>query len=385
MKDKLDTRTLRPRRPLAKKAAAASSNAVPDDDGPGRRGTRCQLARPDRAKARFLYHQCDLGMHDIALVLKSTEGVVGGAVRNRYKVPDNELDDELYLDEAFKRTYLHFKDDVEVLPGVEGGEGHSRMRRFSDSPLSEYNYDLPDFDYGDKTLVRKSSPEAPSKSAGSPMSDSHAPSSPPSHFFGALDDPLPRSTSPLFSPLPSPDPPDALVEFLAHDISPHLSLLHHCGLFRLVGISMPELTAMAAWTRAEVVETLDRLLTTWPIPESHPVPIAHDGLTAFERIALANAVGTIPVDEPDALAPVMPQTIEDFIERPMPGLPAGVSLQHHHDLIFLTGLKTVDELSTMAGWTDTRVRDALATMYWGSMSPFELVLFELGVRRLRQA
>ncbi|KAJ7059390.1 hypothetical protein C8F01DRAFT_1144333 [Mycena amicta] len=320
---------------------------------------RCQLARPQRAKARFLYHECDLNYSDIARVLKSTEAVVFGAVRNTYKVPDNEAHDWKYVEEEFKRLYLRYKDQDVV---SQTPEPETPKLRFSESPLSEY-------DYGES---RASSPTAThDPDADEPAFETHL-SSPPA--------PIQLESQPSLSP----EPPDLLDDFLEHGVSRHLSLAPYRDLFRLVGIGMEEVYAMAEWMRGEVAETLRRLLA---VGEEHQAgePQAVNGLTPFQLIALENAIFDleIPVEprQDDRKTGQTEADLQSFLAHPMPG---SLSLNRYYNLSLSKGICSVEDLRAISDWDDERVFDVVRRLYEGEMDPFELLLVEMGVRRLRK-
>ncbi|KAF7318620.1 hypothetical protein HMN09_00373200 [Mycena chlorophos] len=74
-------------------------------------GSRCQLPLHKRAKARLLHRECHLCYGDIAKVLQSSDSVVRGAVRNKYKpVPDDESQDWRYISDDFRKMYLVDRD-----------------------------------------------------------------------------------------------------------------------------------------------------------------------------------------------------------------------------------------------------------------------------------
>ncbi|KAF7320525.1 hypothetical protein HMN09_00136200 [Mycena chlorophos] len=350
---------------------------------------RCQMELPDRAKARFLYKDCDLNFEDIGYVLKASPDVVAGAVRNEYSHPDNTELDAQYVPDEFRREYLKFKNDVEILPPSKS----CFISRF-DSPLSEY-------DYGE-TSGRLSTPvPIPVRNPiplprPKPVPVVEHPVATPVPIPLPVRPPTPASLLERVepedsSPQPSPSPvPDVLESFLAHDISPYISLAHHKPLFQLVGLGLYEICAMTAWSPAEISETLTRLLAHWPSPDSDSDTQGEDGLSPVELILLENTIRTIELAEEYTTSKPFsaPATLEDFLAHPMPGFAQGVNLMRHHELFLTSGMRSVGALRAVGELSigvegAALLKRSLRKLYEGHLDPFELMLVELGIRRLR--
>ncbi|KAJ7061957.1 hypothetical protein C8F01DRAFT_1082557 [Mycena amicta] len=160
-----------------------------------------------------------------------------------------------------------------------------------------------------------------------------------------------------------------LEAFLHHGVSPKLDLSQHLARFTAAGLDVQSLFSLRQWTRGEAADALTRLLAPGPTTP---------GLSPFQLIALEHFLRGDASEQP----PI--DTLADFLAHAMPG----VDLTHHLGLFQQRGIRSLTDtkgLYTLEGWEDLlRTLFAAGASDEGSLTPFEMVVLEKGLLRLRE-
>ncbi|KAJ7057746.1 hypothetical protein C8F01DRAFT_1086208 [Mycena amicta] len=365
-------------------------------------GSRSHLILHKRAIARFLYNVCDLSIADIAIELHSSESMVRGAVKNKYKEPDDVSKDAEHISDELRAKYLRYQDYPRESPVAS--QDHDEREAYNQlfqracsktvgeavpclkrEPKGDPDIEMelaygclrsspaPDSDKGDSDLDElEDGSSTPSSGTRSQSVDSNTKPGPP---IQAHQPELPLANEQQIQN-DAPEPlaaKDDLEAFLHHGISPKLDLSTHLARFTTVGMDIDALQAIAHWERVEASDTLMRLLAQRP---NAP------GLSPFQLIALEHALRAQAqaVERQDVLPAIA--TLDDFLAHPM----LGVALTHHRGLFLEQGVASLTDLEVLADWEDWEdCVDMLKTLFGtkGRLTQFELLVLEKGVGRLR--
>ncbi|KAF7296153.1 hypothetical protein HMN09_01083600 [Mycena chlorophos] len=346
------------------------------------RGSRAQLPRAARARARFLYHECHLSCPDIALELGSSESVVRGAILNKYKEPDDVARDGWYISEEFRAKYIVYRDPTP--PPVEPRSSQAEQEVTAKLPardslikIEALEIRMPVHDNEHLDVDMDTEETGPGTLRSSPVSE-HETEEDEQRISDEDDGAQTHSTR---SPTPSVRDFEDLynLQCLLHTVDPgaDLELQHHLALFISQGLDADALRALPHWPHADARAVLQRLLGR---TAARPM-----GLLEFPLLELQSALhesyraaGNAPLPLPAAPPAAAPPSVLHFLASPMPH----VSLARHHALFLSKGITTVAHLKRLAKRWDT-YRDMFAEAD-PKMSPFESVVLEMGLERLRE-
>ncbi|KAF7318489.1 hypothetical protein HMN09_00358100 [Mycena chlorophos] len=328
--------------------------------------TRCLLSRENRAKARFLYSECNVGISDVARFLRVDITYVRSLLVNEmYRELDAEIaDDGQYITPEFRKKGLKLKD----LPLGKIVSMSSRRRLRSSAKRCPKAASLSDEDE-EATETQEGTPQPPG--LGEDDEETQQQVRNPSHL--SADDQN-----------DSDDDNDELSEFLENNAS-RISFAAYRGLLGVVGIGMNQLKALTYWTPAERSETLETLLLYWPVADGER---PEQGIPKFKLVLLDKAIASLPreeEEEEDVAAMEGDVELISFLANPMPGTLAGISLLHQREKIVGLGVESMTDLNALAhpDWTNEEIARVLKQTFEGELTAFELMVLALGVRRLR--